>query len=206
VHPRPSASVDDTVHSPPNPDRACAPPSPEFPHRVSVRIAYLLRSPITSIRRNTAYARRRPESRALSTIATGDAGLRHIREQGLVDRGDMRRMSKVDPVGCPSTPPGASPAAPPSGCGTAPAGTQWDHLVHPGAVPEVVAQFVVGRAGACHQGAHSRLSRAGFQPFTSGCGKSCSPSCTHFPSSCRQTKARPSRSRPTATALGVLVA
>ena len=49
VHPRSSISVDDTVRSPSGPDRACAPPSPEFYRRVPVRIAYLLRSPITSI-------------------------------------------------------------------------------------------------------------------------------------------------------------
>ena len=43
VHPCPSASVCDTLRVPLDSDRARAPPSPEFPHRVSVRIAYLLR-------------------------------------------------------------------------------------------------------------------------------------------------------------------
>ena len=50
VHPRPSVSVVGTVRSPSGSDRARAPPAPEFYRRVPVRIAYLLRSPIASIR------------------------------------------------------------------------------------------------------------------------------------------------------------
>ena len=33
------------------------------------------------------------------------SGLRHVREQGLVSRGSVRRMNSVDPVGWRSTPP-----------------------------------------------------------------------------------------------------
>ena len=50
VHPRSSVSVVGSVRSPSGSDRARAPPAPEFYRRVPVRIAYLLRNPITSTR------------------------------------------------------------------------------------------------------------------------------------------------------------